>query len=152
MGGTRNTGNVTRDKNHIKCFTCNKMRHNALKCHGKGRDDEAHLTYVVEEKPALMMTMSHEGTCNRHYQEDVILIIKERLLLKIYCNHKNGENNNIWYLDNGASNHMNNHREKFQELDESFTGRVKFFDGSTIQIIGKGTIVFKCENGDQKAL
>ena len=39
-----------------------------------------------------------------------------------------------WYLDNGASNHMTGDREKFQELDEAVTGKVRFGDGSTVQI------------------
>ncbi|KAL4383663.1 hypothetical protein GQ457_15G023980 [Hibiscus cannabinus] len=47
---------------------------------------------------------------------------------------------------------MTGHCEKFQELDESITGKVRFGDGSTIQIMGKGTVVFECKNGDQKAL
>lgn len=48
------------------------------------------------------------------------------------------ENDNIWYLDNGASNHMTRYYEKFQSLDETF------------QIMGKGTVVFICNNGGQK--
>ncbi|KAK8696623.1 hypothetical protein V6N13_001755 [Hibiscus sabdariffa] len=47
---------------------------------------------------------------------------------------------------------MTNHREKFQELDESITVKVKFGDGSTIQIMGKGMVMFEWKNGDQKAL
>ncbi|XP_038889342.1 uncharacterized protein LOC120079255 [Benincasa hispida] len=133
-GGTSNTENGTRDKSHIKCFTCNKRGHYASECRGKGRDDEAHLTCVVDEEPTLMMA------------------IKERLLPEMYRNDKNGENNDVWYLDNGASNHMTGHCEKFQKLDESVTGRVKFDDGSTIQIMGKGTVVFEWKNGDQKTL
>ena len=57
-GGTSNTGNGTRDKSHIKCFTCNKMGHYASECRGKGRDEEAHLTCAAEEEPTLMMAMS----------------------------------------------------------------------------------------------
>jgi hypothetical protein len=38
---------------------------------------------------------------------------------------------------------------KFCELDEAVTGNVKFGDGSTVQIMGKGSILFSCKNGDQ---
>ncbi|KAA0039661.1 keratin, type I cytoskeletal 10-like [Cucumis melo var. makuwa] len=57
MGGTRNTRKGTRDKSHIKCFTCNKMGHYTSKCHGKIHDDEAHLTCTVEEERTLMMVV-----------------------------------------------------------------------------------------------
>ncbi|XP_038888718.1 uncharacterized protein LOC120078515 [Benincasa hispida] len=105
-GGTSNTGNGTRDKSHIKCFTCNKMGHYASECRGKGRDDEAHLTCATDEEPDLRMAVSQEGTRTRRDQEDAVLLSKERLLPKMHRNDKNGENNDVWYLDNGASNHM----------------------------------------------
>ena len=54
-----------------------------------------------------------------------------------------------WYLDNGASNHMTGDKEKFQELDESITGKVKFGDGRLVEIKGKGSILFCCKNGDE---
>ena len=44
---------------------------------------------------------------------------------------------------------MTGDREKFRELDENVTGKVKFGDGSTVQIMGKGSILFDCRNGDQ---
>ena len=55
----------------------------------------------------------------------------------------------MWYLDNGASNHMTGDPSKFRELNSGVTGRVKFGDGSAVQIEGKGSILFKCKNGDQ---
>lgn len=58
----------------------------------------------------------------------------------------------VWYLDNGASNHMTRHKGKFRDLDESMTGLVKFGDGSTVDIKGKGTVAFKCKNGEEKLL
>lgn len=58
---------------------------------------------------------------------------------------------NVWYLDNGASNHMTGHRSKFRDLDEGVTGRVRFGDGSTVDIKGKGTVYFKCKNVDELA-
>ncbi|KAL4388255.1 hypothetical protein GQ457_09G011180 [Hibiscus cannabinus] len=129
-----------------------KMGHYASKCHRKSRDDEAYPTCDTNEEPALMMTTSQEGTHTRCVREDVVLLSEERLLPKIYHNYKNKGSGDVWYLDNGANNHMTGHREKFQELDDGVTGKVRFYDGSTIQIMGKGTFVFECKNGDQKAL
>ncbi|KAK8628669.1 hypothetical protein V6N13_009255 [Hibiscus sabdariffa] len=103
------------------------MGHYASECHSKGHDDKAHLTCATDEEPALMMTISQEGTHTKRVQEDVVLLSEER-------------------------NHMTGHHEKFQELDESITEKVRFGGGSTIQIMGKGTVVFECKNGDQKVL
>lgn len=54
---------------------------------------------------------------------------------------------NTWYLDNGASNHMTRRREKFENLDRSIKGEVKFGDGSLVKIEGKGSIRIACKNG-----
>ncbi|GJU37928.1 zinc finger, CCHC-type containing protein [Tanacetum coccineum] len=43
----------------------------------------------------------------------------------------------LWYLDNEASNHMTGVREHFKELDEKVSGKVRFGDGSYIEIKGK---------------
>lgn len=59
---------------------------------------------------------------------------------------------NVWYLDNGASKHMTEEHNKFKELDESVAGKVKFGDGSTVKIKGKGVVSFKCKNGENIAL
>ncbi|GMI90323.1 hypothetical protein HRI_002701600 [Hibiscus trionum] len=61
-GGTSNTGSGTRDKSHIRCFACDKMGHYASECRSKGHDDEAHLTCITDEEPALMMTIFQGGT------------------------------------------------------------------------------------------
>lgn len=58
----------------------------------------------------------------------------------------------MWYLDNGASNHMTGQRGKFKELDERVSGKVKFGDGSTVCIKIKGTVVFQCKNGEERTL
>ncbi|KAL8127504.1 hypothetical protein AgCh_014421 [Apium graveolens] len=58
------------------------------------------------------------------------------------------EDSNIWYLDNGASNHMTGLRGKFKELDEGVNGQVMFGDGSTIKIQGSGSV--QCTTSDDK--
>ena len=49
-----------------------------------------------------------------------------------------------WYLDSDASNHMMGSKDSFSELDGDVTGMVKFGDGSRVAIQGRGTIIFRC--------
>ena len=48
-----------------------------------------------------------------------------------------GNQDDVWYLDTGASNHMCGKRSMFVELDESVNGSVSFGDESKILIKGK---------------
>ncbi|XP_042446635.1 uncharacterized protein LOC122031604 [Zingiber officinale] len=121
-GGTSGNNSGTRDKRHIKCFNCEKMGHYASECYNKQRNDEAHLTCATDEEPALIMTVSHEESDTRRERQDTILLSEDRLLPEMYRGVKK-EDKDVWYLDNGASNHMTGHHEKFQELDETITGR-----------------------------
>ena len=50
----------------------------------------------------------------------------------------------LWYLDSGASNHLMGSKASFSELDDDVTGTVKFGDGSRVAIQGRGTIIFRC--------
>jgi hypothetical protein len=56
---------------------------------------------------------------------------------------------NMWYLDNGVSNHMTGDRHKLKELDHAITGKVCFGDDSIVEIQGRGTILFQGKFGDQ---
>ena len=49
---------------------------------------------------------------------------------------------NMWYLDNGASNHTIRERTKFKKLYEKQIRNVKFGDGSIVPIQSKGSILF----------
>ena len=49
----------------------------------------------------------------------------------------------VWYLDNGASNHMTGERSYFSEINDNIKGKVKFGDGSFVDISGKGSILFE---------
>ena len=58
----------------------------------------------------------------------------------------------IWYLDNGASNHMTGNRSFFRSIDNTITGKVRFGDDSRIDIEGKGAVLFITPNGEKKTL
>lgn len=51
---------------------------------------------------------------------------------KVYPRFDERTDENMWYLDNGASNHMTGNRKVFAELDEKVTGQVRFGDGSNV--------------------
>ena len=55
---------------------------------------------------------------------------------------------NIWYLDTGANNHMCGYRELFSNLDETKQGLVTFGDITKVPFKGKGSIPVKLKNGD----
>lgn len=57
-----------------------------------------------------------------------------------------------WYLDNGASNHMTGNRNLFSELNERIVGKVRFGDGSCVDIKGRGSILFQGKRGEQRLL
>jgi hypothetical protein len=58
----------------------------------------------------------------------------------------------VWFFDTGASSHMTGERHAFSTLDETVHGTVKFGDGSLVAIRGRGTIVFRGQSGEQRAL
>ncbi|XP_074328242.1 uncharacterized protein LOC141666145 [Apium graveolens] len=103
------------------------------------------LTVKGDESALLMVkAVKHVG--------DVILLKEEAVMPKL--NDKMEEQNElqIWYLDNGASNHMMGRRGKFKDLDENVFGNVRFGDGSIVHIKGRGVVSFKCKNGEEKML
>lgn len=57
-----------------------------------------------------------------------------------------------WVLDTGATNHMTGSKEVFAKLDPQICGTVKFGDGSTTKIEGRGTIILNCKSGEHRAL
>ncbi|XP_066375268.1 uncharacterized protein [Miscanthus floridulus] len=71
---------------------------------------------------------------------------------QVYLGCMGGEQDQHWYLDSGASNHMTGSKEGFSELDGNMTDTVKFGDGSRVAIRGHDTIIFRCQNGEHSAL
>ena len=76
----------------------------------------------------------------------------DELRAYVHLGRVGGEQEQRWYLDSGASNHMTSSKEAFSKLDGNMTGMVKFGDGSRVAIRGRTTIIFRCQNGKHRAL
>ncbi|XP_074378634.1 uncharacterized protein LOC141720181 [Apium graveolens] len=98
---------------------------------GKDKDQktEVNLTRIHDDdEPALLMVEHMKET-----KKELMLneqTVRPRLSATV---EKLGESN-MWYLDNGAYNHMTGYRSKFKSLDEGVMGQVRFGDGSTVEI------------------
>lgn len=66
----------------------------------------------------------------------MVLLNEDSVIPKLSSVNNTGGESNVWYLDNGASNHMIGYCSKFKELDEGVTGQVKCGDGSMVNIKG----------------
>ena len=63
---------------------------------------------------------------------------------QVHLGHVGADQEQLWYRDSGASNHMTGSKDSFSELDGDVTGTVKFGDGSRVAIRGRDTIIFRC--------
>jgi hypothetical protein len=145
-------GTNKRDKSHIKCFKCHKYGHNANWCPGEEKKKEAapH-TSVVEYEPMVLlaeMTMSGmlehllfdkllSGSCQAGVFRNEAEVYPE-----LHYTSNGVSSGDVWYLDNGASNHMTGDRQKFRDSDSTISGKVTFGHGSTVEIRGRGSILF----------
>ncbi|XP_024965797.1 uncharacterized protein LOC112505999 [Cynara cardunculus var. scolymus] len=134
------------EHSNIQCYRCDKYGHFASRCPDRTRNHEANLNETQEED------MNHEeGTffMMNAIQETMFLNEAKYIPPKV---EPNTDKDGVWYLDNGASNHMTGNYSYFSELNERITGRVRFGDGSCVGIKGKRSILFEGKNGEQKLM
>ncbi|XP_074362754.1 uncharacterized protein LOC141703035 [Apium graveolens] len=122
----RGRGRVTPryGKSNVKCYNCQKFGHYASECHASENQVEEKANFVEDkgnvDEPTLLL--AHKGDVN--------------------CE------DNLWYLDSGASYHMCGNKNLFVDLDEKVIGKVSFGDSSGVPIKGKGNILIRLKNGD----
>ena len=100
------------------------------------RNHEANLTQDHAELALLLASFD-----NNEAIEEVFLN-EEKVTPRLKLASGETTQSNVWYLDNGVSNHMTGQKDKFYDLNQTTQGYVKFGDGSKVRIEGKGSIIF----------
>ncbi|KAI5438647.1 hypothetical protein KIW84_024397 [Lathyrus oleraceus] len=113
-------GHYAKDCNSFKCYNCDKVGHLAKDCR-------------IEKKVEETTNLTLEAEAN----EGFLLMAQNEI----------NTNDNVWYLDSGASNHMCGHKHLFKEMRKIEDGNVSFGDASKGKVEGKGTIRYLQKDG-----
>ncbi|GKA72718.1 zinc finger, CCHC-type containing protein, partial [Tanacetum coccineum] len=139
-GGNSNRNKSEWDLSKVRCYKCQKLGHLRKDCRGTSTTQEqSNLILEEDDEPSLLMT-THET------EHEEVLLNEGQIQPGKYASG----DASMWYLDNGASNHMTGTKSHFKDIDESVSGRVRFGDGSYVQIKGRGSILLGCRNQEQK--
>ncbi|GKD18400.1 uncharacterized mitochondrial protein-like protein [Tanacetum coccineum] len=108
-----------RDLSHIQCYRCDQYGHFVSKCPERNRNHEVNLNETQEKG-----VYHEEGTffMMNHIQETIFMNEEKYTPPKSESN--TDDEDDVWYFDNGASNHMTGNYSYFSELNENITGRV----------------------------
>ncbi|KAF8725661.1 hypothetical protein HU200_020204 [Digitaria exilis] len=133
-----------------QCRYCGKTGHWARECPKRRRDGLALAAQVEEEsEPTLLVTAGlplppvAAAATQIHIDEDKLFV---------QLGERSDGDTARWILDTGATNHMTGARSAFAELDSGIRGTVRFGDGSTVGIEGRGTVLFQCKTGEHQKL
>lgn len=82
---------------------------------------------------------------------DEVVYLNEGKAIPSNYEVKDGKDD-IWYLDNGSSNHMSGDQRYFSSIDNSITGKVRFRVDSRLDIKGKGSMEFIDRNREPRKI
>nr|GFB19856.1 zinc finger, CCHC-type [Tanacetum cinerariifolium] len=104
-------------------------------CRGTSTTQEQSSLILEDDEPSLLLTTREEVLFNEG---------------QIQPGKYTSGDASMWYLDNGASNHMTGVKSHFKDIDESISRRVRFGDGLYVQIKGRGSVLLGCRNQEQR--
>ena len=110
---------------------------------------------AAEKEPTVLLAetvLSNQLQYSSERQIQTVLLNEVKIVPELHLTDGGVPSGNVWFLDNGASNHMIGDVQKFKELDHAILGKVRFGDDSTVEIQGRGTVVFQGKHGDHWVL
>ncbi|XP_058783040.1 uncharacterized protein LOC131657688 [Vicia villosa] len=110
----RGRGNYNQEMTNYSCYHCGKFGHKAADCRYKHQANVAESSYQ---------------NSGEYFENPQNLFLASNIF---------SEEEDIWYLDTGCSNHMCGKKELFSSLNETVKSTVKFGNNSNILILGKG--------------
>ena len=127
---------------------CGKMGHWAQECPNRKQEKraEVHLAQADDEDEAtiLMATFcalhdveaeeKEEATTMEGPEKALKAVNLDEPRAQVHLGRVGTDQEQRWYLDSSASNHMTGSKASFSELDDDVTGTVKFGDGSRVAI------------------
>lgn len=122
IGDAQSSSVKVKDKSRIRCFACGTYGHFAADFRRskrfKEQKQESNLAQVDDDEPALLLAKLE------NHEPELLMVNEGNVRPKLIMDKdEKSQESNLWYMDNGASNHMSGYKEKFEVLDENITGK-----------------------------
>ena len=127
------------DKSKVKCYNCQKLWHLADECELPTRD---------KSKGKEKMDMAQEDE-DKKDESSLIIVLGDEHMNVLLQGMSDSPSDDMWYLDIGEISHMTSIKTFYHSLDESHTGVVRFYDGSSIRYEGKSEVHVDCPNDER---
>ncbi|XP_066316673.1 uncharacterized protein [Miscanthus floridulus] len=132
------------------------MKDNECPNHKQEKKAKAHLAQANDDDEAIILMAMFYALHDIEAEEKVEVTTVEgpgkalkavnldKLRAQVHLGRVGSEQEQRWYLDSSASNHMIGSKVAFSELDDDVTSTVKFGDSSRVAIRGHDIIIFRC--------
>ncbi|GJV64547.1 putative RNA-directed DNA polymerase [Tanacetum coccineum] len=118
-GRGRGRGRQSFNKETIECYNCHKLGHYSYEC-----PNAKEANYAGFDENEEIMLMADGGVEENGFMAQI----------------KSENKGLLWFLDSGCSNHMCGNKERFVDLDESFSNTVKLGNNTRMTVEGKGSM------------
>nr|GEU43594.1 hypothetical protein [Tanacetum cinerariifolium] len=118
-GRGRGHGRQSFNKETIECYNCHKLGHYSYEC-----PNAKEANYAGFDENEEVMLMADGGVEENGFMAQI----------------KSENKGLLWFLDSGCSNHMCGNKERFVDLDQSFSNTVKLGNNTRMTVEGKGNI------------